>query len=64
MPKAKPLISIIDNKPMREAINGLMKPVGYAVETVASALEFLSSRHVHGTSCLPGRLPESSFQPS
>src|ERR1700730_17973009 len=37
---------------MREAINGLMRSVGYRVAAVASAREFLSSRHVHRTSCL------------
>ena len=53
MPKAKPLISIIDDdESMREAINGLMRSVGYRVAAVASAREFLSSRHVHRTSCL------------
>ncbi len=53
MPKAKPLISIIDDdESMREAIKGLMRSLGYRVEAVASAQEFLSSRHVHRTSCL------------
>ena len=53
MPKAKPLISIIDDdESMREAIKGLMKSLGYRVEAAASAQEFLSSRHVRRTSCL------------
>ena len=53
MPKAKPLISIIDDdESMREAIKGLVKSMGYTVETVASAQEFLSSRRVRRTSCL------------
>ena len=53
MPKAKPLISIIDDdESMREAIKGLMRSLGYRVEAVASAQEFLSSRHVRRTSCL------------
>ena len=53
MPKAKPLISIIDDdESMREAINGLMRSLGYRVAAVASAREFLSSRHVRRTSCL------------
>ena len=53
MPKAKPLISIIDDdESMREAIRGLMRSLGYRVEAVASAQEFLSSRHVRRTSCL------------
>ncbi len=53
MPKAKPLISIVDDdESMREAVKGLMKSLGYRVEVAASAEEFLSSRHVRGTSCL------------
>ena len=53
MQKAKPLISIVDDdESMREAVKGLMKSWGYRVETVASAQEFLSSRHVRRTSCL------------
>ena len=53
MPKAKPLISIIDDdESMREAIKGLMRSLGYRVEVVASAQEFLSSRLVRRTSCV------------
>jgi len=53
VPKAKPLISIVDDdESMREAVKGLMKSLGYRVEVAASAEEFLSSRHVRGTSCL------------
>jgi FixJ family two-component response regulator len=53
VPKAKPLISIIDDdESMREAIKGLVKSMGYTVEAVASAQEFLSSRRVRRTSCL------------
>jgi len=53
VPKAKPLISIIDDdESMREAIKGLMRSLGYRVEAVASAQEFLSSRFVRNTSCL------------
>ena len=53
MPKAKPLISIVDDdESMREAIKGLMRSLGYRVETLASAQEFLSSRFVRRTSCL------------
>jgi len=41
VPKAKPLISIIDDdESMREAINGLMRSLGYRVAAVASAQEF------------------------
>ena len=53
MPKAKPLISIIDDdESMREAIRGLMRSVGYRVEAVACPQEFLCSRHVRRTSCV------------
>jgi FixJ family two-component response regulator len=53
VPKAKPLISIIDDdESVRDAIKGLMRSLGYRVEAVASAQEFLSSRHVRRTSCL------------
>ena len=53
MPKAKPLISVVDDdEAMREAVKGLMKSLGYRVEAAASAEEFLGSRHVRRTSCL------------
>ena len=53
MPKAKPLISIIDDdESMREAIKGLMRSLGYRVEAVASGQEFLSSRLALRTSCV------------
>jgi len=51
--RAKPLISIVDDdKSMREALEGLIKSVGYRVEAAASAEEFLRSRHVRRTSGL------------
>jgi FixJ family two-component response regulator len=53
VPKAKPLISIVDDdEAMREAIRGLLRSLGYRVEAAASAQEFISSRHVRRTSCL------------
>ena len=53
MPKAKPLISIIDDdESMREAIKGLTRSLGYRVEALASAQEFLGSSHVRRTACL------------
>ena len=53
MPKAKPLILIVDDdESMREAIKGLIRSLGYRVEAVGSAQEFLSSRFVRRTSCL------------
>ena len=40
MPKAKPLILIVDDdESVREAIRGLMRSLGYRVEAVASAQE-------------------------
>lgn len=53
MPKAKPLISVVDDdESMREAIRGLMKSLGYTAEAFASAEEFLNSPKVPRTSCL------------
>ena len=53
MPKAKPLISVVDDdESMREAMRGLMKSLGYRAEAFASAEEFLNSRKVPRTSCL------------
>jgi len=53
VPKAKPLILIVDDdESVREAIRGLMRSLGYKVEAVASAQEFLSSRFFRRTSCL------------
>ena len=53
MPKAKPLISIVDDdESMREALKGLMRSLGYTAEAFASAAEFLNSRRVPRTSCL------------
>jgi FixJ family two-component response regulator len=53
VPKAKPLIWIVDDdEPMREAVKGLMKSLGYRVEAAPSAEEFLRSPHVRRTSCL------------
>ena len=53
MPKTKPMISIVDDdEPIREAVKGLMKSLGYRAEATASAEEFLRSPHVRSTSCL------------
>ena len=53
MPNRKLLISIVDDdEPMREAVKGLMKSLGYRVEVAASAEEFLRSPYVRRTSCL------------
>ena len=51
--KTKPLISIIDDdESVREAIAGLMNWLGFGVRTFASAIEFLSSPDVAGSSCI------------
>ena len=53
MPKTKPMISIVDDdEPIREAVKGFMKSLGYRAEATASAEEFLRSPHVRRTSCL------------
>ena len=53
MPKAKPLISVVDDdESMREAMRGLMRSLGYTAQTFASAEEFLNSCQVPRTSCL------------
>jgi FixJ family two-component response regulator len=53
VPKPNPLIAIIDDdESMREAIKGLVRSLGYTVEAVGSAQEFLGSRHLRRTSCL------------
>jgi FixJ family two-component response regulator len=48
-----PLISIVDDdESVREALQGLIRSVGYAVKVFASSEEFLSSEHLHQTDCL------------
>ena len=49
----KTLISIIDDdEAVREAMEGLMKSLGFTVEVFASAVEFLAYSNVRDTSCL------------
>ena len=51
--KTKPVVSIIDdNESSREAIAGLMRWFGLDVRTFASAIEFLASPDVSGSSCI------------
>ena len=53
MPKTQPMITIVDDdEPIREAVKGLMKSLGYLAGASASAEEFLRSPHVRRTSCL------------
>src|SRR5262245_14765318 len=48
-----PLISIVDDdRSVRRAVRRLLKSAGYAVETFASAPEFLDSAPVGRTACL------------
>lgn len=48
-----PLISIIDDdSSVLEATNGLVRSLGYATATFASAEEYLESGDVPGTSCV------------
>jgi FixJ family two-component response regulator len=48
-----PLISIVDDdEPVREAIESLLKSVGFKAEVFASAEEFLNSDHLPETECL------------
>jgi FixJ family two-component response regulator len=50
---AKPLISIIDDDDdFREALQALMRSMGFAVEAFPSALDFLARTNVGDTSCL------------
>ena len=47
------LISIIDDdEAVREAMEGLMKSLGFTVEVFASAVDFLAYSNVRDTSCL------------
>lgn len=51
--KTKPVVSIIDDdESSREAIAGLMRWLGLDVRTFASAVEFLASPDVSGSSCV------------
>ena len=52
LPKV-PMISIVDDdQSVREAISALVRSLGYAVATFASAENFLESDRVNDTSCL------------
>lgn len=48
-----PVISIVDDdESVREAIESLMKSVGYIARVFSSAGDFLSSEHLDDTGCL------------
>jgi FixJ family two-component response regulator len=52
LPK-KPLISIVDDDDaLRDAMNGLMRALGFRVKTFASAEEFLQFNGLRDTACL------------
>jgi hypothetical protein len=62
VPRAKPLISVVDDdEPMREAIRGLMKSLGFTAEAFSSAEEFFKSRKVPRTSCLSKPFDENDL---
>ena len=47
------MISIVDDdESVREATKGLLRSLGYAAATFASAEDFLQSNQVNDTSCL------------
>ena len=47
------MISIVDDdESVREALQGLIRSVGYAVKVFASSEEFLNSEHLKHTDCL------------
>jgi FixJ family two-component response regulator len=49
----KPLISIVDDDDaVREATKGLMRALGFFVETFGSAQDFLNFDRLHSTACL------------
>jgi FixJ family two-component response regulator len=51
--RTAPMISIVDDDALvREGIGDLVKSLGYAALTFASAEDFLKSGRVHETSCL------------
>jgi FixJ family two-component response regulator len=48
-----PLVSVVDDdESVRESLPDLLREFGFAVETFASAEEFLASDRVHETRCL------------
>ena len=53
MSTKKPLIAIVDDdEPMREAIKGLMRSLGFDAETFPSADDFLRFPDIRRTACL------------
>jgi FixJ family two-component response regulator len=50
---AKALIAVVDDDELlREAITGLLRSLGFAVEAFPSAIDFLASPAIGNTSCL------------
>lgn len=53
VPKTKALIAIVDDdEALREAIAGLLRSLGLAVEAFPSAVDFLASPSIGNTSCM------------
>ena len=51
--ESRPLISVVDDdESVRESLPDLLREFGFAVETFASAEEFLASDRAHETCCL------------
>jgi len=52
MPNSPRICVVDDDESVRESLEGLMRSVGFAVNTFASAEEFLDSDHLRNTDCL------------
>ena len=53
VPKTKALIAVVDDdESLREALTGLLRSLGFAVEAFPSAVDFLASPTIGTTSCL------------
>jgi FixJ family two-component response regulator len=52
MPKMRLIAVIEDDRPLRNSMNSLMRSLGYTVETLSSAADFLASPHLSKTAGL------------
>ena len=52
MPNSPRICVVDDDESVREALEGLMRSVGFAVNVFASAEEFLDSDHLRNIDCL------------
>ena len=63
VPHGKPFIAIVDDdESIPQAIEGLMRSLGFAAEAFSSGKEFLGSPHLHRAACLIAdvNMPEMS----